>query len=104
MEYRPWFAKYDKGVPVHIEYPEKPLFAFLDESAEKYPGRACTIFEGKESLAEQEVKKWCETFLAPFKIPSEVEFRTELPRTTVGKILRRELVRQHIERKRSIHH
>jgi len=29
-------------------------------------------------------------------VPSAIEFRAELPKTMVGKILRRELVRQHI--------
>jgi long-chain acyl-CoA synthetase len=36
--------------------------------------------------------------MAPFKVPTEVEFRDELPKTTVGKVLRRELVRQHMEK------
>ncbi|RLD03763.1 MAG: hypothetical protein DRI32_06880 [Chloroflexi bacterium] len=45
MEY-PWIKNYDKGVPTHIEYPKKPLFHFLEESAEKFPERACTIFKG----------------------------------------------------------
>jgi long-chain acyl-CoA synthetase len=35
--------------------------------------------------------------MAPFKVPTHVEFRTELPKTTVGKVLRRELVREHKE-------
>ena len=32
-----------------------------------------------------------------YKIPREIEFRPELPKTQIGKILRRELVRQHKE-------
>ncbi len=48
-----------------------------------------------ETLTEQEVKDWCEQHLAAFKTPSEVEFRSApLPRTLVGKLLRRELVRE----------
>jgi long-chain acyl-CoA synthetase len=43
---RPWTAHYDQGVPANIEYPKKPLFHFLEESARKYPNRACTIFQG----------------------------------------------------------
>jgi long-chain acyl-CoA synthetase len=35
--------------------------------------------------------------LVSYKVPALVEFRDELPRSTVGKILRRELVRQHKE-------
>jgi long-chain acyl-CoA synthetase len=48
-------------------------------------------------LSEEEIKDWCRERLAKFKVPTHVEFRTELPKTTVGKILRRELVRQHKE-------
>ncbi|MFL7867459.1 MAG: long-chain fatty acid--CoA ligase [Anaerolineales bacterium] len=48
MNDHPWFAKYDKGVPKTIDYPKKPLYHFLEESASKYPDRACTIFKGAE--------------------------------------------------------
>jgi long-chain acyl-CoA synthetase len=43
---RPWIAHYDKGVPASIDYPKEPLFHLLEESARKYPNRACTIFKG----------------------------------------------------------
>ena len=46
MNDRPWLAHYDKGVPQTIDIPSVPLFNFLDESARKYPDRACTIFKG----------------------------------------------------------
>lgn len=46
MSERPWFANYDKGVPHSIEIPNVPLFHFLEETARKYPDRACTIFKG----------------------------------------------------------
>jgi long-chain acyl-CoA synthetase len=46
MESRPWHKRYDQGVPLHIDYPEIPLFALLEESAKKYPESACTIFNG----------------------------------------------------------
>jgi long-chain acyl-CoA synthetase len=48
MNDRPWFAKYDQGVPKTIDYPKKPLYHFLEESASKYPNKACTIFKGAE--------------------------------------------------------
>ena len=47
MEYT-WIKNYDEGVPTQIDYPQKPLFHFLEESAEKYPDKACTIFKGAE--------------------------------------------------------
>lgn len=46
MNERPWLANYDKGVPQSIDIPNVPLFHFLEESARKYPDRACTIFKG----------------------------------------------------------
>ena len=46
MNNKPWLAHYDKGVPHTIEIPDAPLFHFLEESARKYPERACTIFKG----------------------------------------------------------
>ena len=46
MNDHPWVAHYDKGVPATLEYPAEPLFYFLQESARKYPDRACTIFKG----------------------------------------------------------
>lgn len=56
--------------------------------------KAWVVVKPGETLTEQEVRDWCRERIAVFKVPTHVEFRTELPKTTVGKILRRELVRQ----------
>jgi len=60
--------------------------------------KAWIVVRPGEALTEEEVRAWCKGRMASFKVPTQVEFRTELPRTTVGKILRRELVRQDRER------
>jgi long-chain acyl-CoA synthetase len=59
--------------------------------------KAWVVVQPDESLTEEEVREWCKERLAKYKVPTQVEFRDELPKTTVGKILRRELVRQHKE-------
>jgi long-chain acyl-CoA synthetase len=59
--------------------------------------KAWVVIKPGETLTDKEIKTWCATSLAKYKIPRQVEFRTELPKNTVGKTLRRELVRQHIE-------
>jgi long-chain acyl-CoA synthetase len=59
--------------------------------------KAWVVIKPGESLTEDEIKDWCRERMARFKVPTHVEFRNELPKTTVGKILRRELVRQHKE-------
>ena len=58
--------------------------------------KAWIIKKPGSPLNQDEIKAWCGGSLAYFKIPSFVEFRTEFPRTTVGKILKRELVKQHL--------
>jgi long-chain acyl-CoA synthetase len=42
-------------------------------------------------LSEADVRAWCEANLTGYKRPRIVEFRSDLPKTPVGKILRREL-------------
>jgi long-chain acyl-CoA synthetase len=59
--------------------------------------KAWVVVRPGETLTEEEVKGWCTGRLAKYKVPTFVEFRDELPKTTVGKILRRELVREHKE-------
>jgi len=43
------------------------------------------------AVTEEQVRAYCEANLTGYKRPKVVEFRTELPKTPVGKILRREL-------------
>jgi long-chain acyl-CoA synthetase len=42
----------------------------------------------------EEIREFCKLHLAPYKVPREVEFRDELPKTMVGKVLRRVLVEE----------
>jgi long-chain acyl-CoA synthetase len=60
--------------------------------------KAWVVAQPGETLSEEDIKAWCKDRLARFKVPTYVEFRGELPKTTVGKILRRELVREHKEK------
>ena len=58
--------------------------------------KAWVVLKQGESLTAEELQQFCRQSLAPFKVPTEVEFRDSLPKTTVGKVLRRELVEQHL--------
>jgi long-chain acyl-CoA synthetase len=62
--------------------------------------KAWVVLKPGDELDETDIRAWCKERLAKYKVPSEVEFRDELPKTTVGKILRRELVREHKETNR----
>ena len=49
------------------------------------------IVKKDPALTEAQVKEYCKANLTGYKQPKVIEFRTELPKTPVGKILRREL-------------
>ncbi len=59
--------------------------------------KAWVVLKPGMAATEDEIRDYCKQNMAPFKVPTQVEFRTELPKTTVGKVLRRELVREHKE-------
>jgi long-chain acyl-CoA synthetase len=44
-----------------------------------------------ESLTEDEIRAYCKENLTGYKRPKVIEFREDLPKTNVGKILRRAL-------------
>lgn len=58
----------------------------------------CVLHEG-ETATSDEIRAYCKEKMATYKVPTEVEFIEEIPKSNVGKILRRELVRMHEERK-----
>ncbi len=47
-----------------------------------------------DATSEEEIIAWSKERLARYKYPRLIEFRDELPRTTVGKVLKRELVKE----------
>lgn len=60
--------------------------------------KAWVVLKPGQTATPEEIQAWCRTRLAAFKVPAEIEFTTSLPKSGVGKILRRELVHQHLER------
>ncbi len=56
-------------------------------------GEVVKVFVVKKdaSLSESELLSYCKENLTAYKVPKHIEFRTDLPKTNVGKILRREL-------------
>ena len=53
---------------------------------------------GFEKATEAEIIAWSKNELAAYKYPRLIQFRDELPKTTVGKVLKRELVREYKEK------
>ncbi|MGD9028354.1 MAG: long-chain fatty acid--CoA ligase [Anaerolineae bacterium] len=71
------------GVPVSVEKGER-VKAFI-------------VLKEGESAAEEEIIAFCKENLSRYKVPKFVEFRDELPKTMVGKILRRVLLEEELE-------
>ncbi|WP_084783531.1 long-chain fatty acid--CoA ligase [Paenibacillus sp. FJAT-26967] len=59
--------------------------------------KAYIIIRDGESLTAKEMDVWCRERLAAFKVPRRYEFRTQLPKTMVGKVLRRKLLEEEME-------
>ena len=53
--------------------------------------RAWVVLKPEASATEEELRAYCRERLAPYKVPANVEFRTDLPKTMIGKVLRRVL-------------
>jgi len=55
--------------------------------------------EWKGKVTEEDIIKFCKERLAPYKVPRLVEFRDELPKSLVGKVLRRVLREEEIKKR-----
>jgi len=55
---------------------------------------AFIVLKEGQSATAAELRDFCKERLAPYKVPTRLEFRPELPKTQVGKILRRVLVEE----------
>lgn len=49
--------------------------------------------QGEESLTEDALIAWCRENMSSYKVPRRIEFRSQLPMTASGKVIRRELTR-----------
>ncbi|MBX3174053.1 MAG: AMP-binding protein [Gemmatimonadaceae bacterium] len=47
-----------------------------------------------QAVTAQEIRQWCKDRMAPFKVPARVVFKSDLPKSMVGKVLRRFLTEE----------
>jgi long-chain acyl-CoA synthetase len=53
--------------------------------------KAWVVLRANQTADEAGLRAYCRERLAPYKVPSKIEFRTELPKSVIGKVLRRVL-------------
>jgi long-chain acyl-CoA synthetase len=63
--------------------------------------KAFVVLKQGEQATEEEIIQYCRDNLAKYKVPRLVEFRTELPKTIVGKVLRRTLREEEIKKQQA---
>ncbi len=60
--------------------------------------KAFVVLKEGETATEQEILEYCASKLAKYKLPTMVEFRKELPKSNVGKVLRKILKQEEIKK------
>ena len=59
--------------------------------------KAFVVLRPGATATAQELIDHCRANLAPYKVPVDISFRTELPKTLIGKVLRRQLAAEEPE-------
>ncbi len=63
--------------------------------------KAWVVLRQGETATAEEIQLHCRTKLTAYKVPKHVEFRAELPKTLVGKILKRVLVEEELAKQKA---
>jgi len=88
--YQVWPREIEEVLSSHPAVAEVGVAGVPDE-AKGEAVRAWVILRPGHTATEAELRAFCREQLAPYKVPSRVEFRTDLPKTMIGKVLRRAL-------------
>lgn len=63
--------------------------------------KAFVVLKPGEEATVDEIRTFCKQYLAIYKVPKSVEFRTEIPKSQVGKVLRRVLVEEEVAKQQA---
>jgi long-chain acyl-CoA synthetase len=85
-----WPREIEEVISAHPAVMEVGV-AGVPDSVKGEVTKAWVVLKPGQTATEEEVRAYCRERLAPYKVPAMVEFRKELPKTMVGKVLRRVL-------------
>lgn len=88
--YQVWPREVEEAIATHPAVAEVGV-AGVPDPVKGEVVRAWVVLRSSHALGEQELRAYCRERLAPYKVPSTIEFRSDLPKTLVGKVLRRAL-------------
>jgi long-chain acyl-CoA synthetase len=70
----------------------------IDDDYRGQSPKAFVKLKDGEQVTEAEMKSFLEDKLSKIEMPSEIEFRLELPKTIIGKLSKKELVAEEVEK------
>jgi long-chain acyl-CoA synthetase len=88
--YQVWPREIEEALTSHPAVAEVGVAGVYDDMKGEAV-KAWVVLRPGQTATEAELRAYCRERLAPFKVPSYIEFRTDLPKTLVGKVLRRAL-------------
>ncbi len=88
--YQVWPREIEEAIALHPAVAEVGV-AGIPDATKGEVVKAWVVLRAGQQVSEAELRAFCRETLAPYKVPAKVEFRAELPKTMVGKVLRRKL-------------
>jgi long-chain acyl-CoA synthetase len=85
-----WPREVEEALAMHPAVAEVGVAGIADE-VKGETVKAWVVLRADQAVTEADLRAFCRGRIAPYKIPSCIEFRTELPKTVVGKVMRRAL-------------
>ncbi len=92
-----WPREVEEVLATHPKVMEVAVAGIPDARTTEAVKTWIVLQPGVTATAE-EMQNFCKEKLTGYKVPRYVEFRSELPKSTVGKVLRRELVKEELEK------
>jgi long-chain acyl-CoA synthetase len=88
--YQVWPREIEEVLAAHPAVAEVGV-AGIPDVAKGEAVKAWAVLRAGHTATEEELRTFCREKLAPYKVPAKIEFRRDLPKTMVGKVLRRAL-------------
>jgi len=88
--YQVWPREVEEAIAAHPAVAEVGVAGVADATKGEAV-KAWVVLRQGQSASEADLRAFCRQSLAPYKVPAHVEFRDDLPKTMVGKVLRRAL-------------
>jgi len=85
-----WPREIEEVISAHPSVQEVGV-AGIPDAVKGEVAKAWVVLRAGRTVTEDELRAYCRERLAPYKVPAQVEFRSELPKSMIGKVLRRVL-------------